>query len=68
MLCRGKTIFLNGDGYTVGATVRRSLEKLADRLRLPTARDLDDEALALCYQWYLYGYIEIVSQPAGTRA
>jgi 50S ribosomal protein L16 3-hydroxylase len=68
MLCRGKTIFLNGDGYSVGTTVRRSLEKLADHLILPAGRDLDDVALALCYQWYLYGYIEIVSQPAGPEA
>jgi len=68
MLCRGKTIFLNGDGYSVGATVRRSLEKLADRFILPTAQDLDDEALALCYEWYLCGYIEILSQPAELRA
>ncbi|ARO88481.1 cupin domain-containing protein [Nitrosospira lacus] len=65
MLYRKKTIFLNGDAYTAGATTRRSLENLADRLILPTAKHFNDEALALCYQWYLYGYIEIAGRPAG---
>ncbi|SCY34490.1 cupin domain-containing protein [Nitrosospira sp. Nsp13] len=68
MLYRKKTIFLNGDSYAPGATARRSLEKLADRLILPTAKHFNDEALALCYQWYLYGYIEIASQPGGIDA
>ena len=53
MLYRKKTIFLNGDAYAAGATARRSLVKLADRLILPTAKHFNDEALALCYQWYL---------------
>lgn len=61
MLYRKKAIFLNGDAYTAGAAARRSLKTLADRLILPTAKHFNDEALALCYQWYLYGYIEIAS-------
>lgn len=68
MLYGKKTIFLNGDAYTCGATARRSLKTLADRLILPTAKHFNGEALALCYQWYLYGYIEVTSQPAGTGA
>ena len=61
MLCKGKTVFLNGDAYTVDATTRRSLEELADRHALPAAKGLGSEALALLYQWYLYGHIEIAS-------
>lgn len=68
MLCRGKAIFLNGDEYSVEASVRRSLEKLADRFILPAAQNLDNEAFALCYQWYLCGYVEIPDQPAEGRA
>lgn len=68
MLCRERAIFLNGDEYSVEASVRRSLEKLADRFILPAARDLDNEAFALCYQWYLCGYVEIPDQPAEGRA
>ncbi|MDQ3185778.1 MAG: cupin domain-containing protein [Pseudomonadota bacterium] len=60
MLCRGKTVFLNGDAYTVGTATRLVLEELADRHVLLTAEDLDSDALAVLYQWYLYGYIEIV--------
>ncbi|MDN5753018.1 MAG: cupin domain-containing protein [Nitrosospira sp.] len=59
MLCRGKTVFLNGDAYTVGLAARRSLETLADSHILPTAEALDGEVLALLYQWYRYGHIEI---------
>jgi len=65
MLCKGRTIFLNGDGYTVSMAAFRSLERLADCLVLPSAQDFGDEALTLCYQWYLYGYIEILG-PSGS--
>lgn len=58
MLCSGKTVFLNGDAYTVGTATRRSLEKFADRHILPSAEGLNREVFALLYQWYLYGYIE----------
>ena len=59
MLCRGKSIFLNGDAHTVGAAACHLLGKLADRQTLPGKESLDDEAIALLYQWYLYGYIEV---------
>jgi 50S ribosomal protein L16 3-hydroxylase len=68
MLRRRRTIFLNGDGYSVKAPVRRSLEKLADGFMLPAVQDLDEEAFELCYQWYLCGYIEISAQPVGKQA
>lgn len=61
MLYRGKTVFLNGDAYTMDAAIREPLEKLADRQILPPVEGLNVEALALLYQWYLYGYIEIVT-------
>jgi 50S ribosomal protein L16 3-hydroxylase len=61
MLCRGKNIFLNGDAYTAEAAACRALGKLADHLVLPMGEELDDEALALLYTWYLYGYVEIVN-------
>jgi 50S ribosomal protein L16 3-hydroxylase len=60
MLCSRKNIFLNGDAYTIGISARRLLETLADHLLvLPTMDDLPDEALALLYQWYLYGFVEV---------
>ena len=67
MLCRGRTIFFNGDGHTVSMAAFRSLEKLADCLVLPSAQDFGDEALTLCYQWYLYGYIEILGPPGSLQ-
>ena len=59
MLCSEKYIFMNGDVSEVRAPARQILEKLADHLALPTGANFDGEALALLYQWYLYGYIEI---------
>ena len=64
MLCRGRNIFLNGDTYTAGASACRLFGKLADHLALPTVEELDDEALALLYPWYLYGYVEIAKVSA----
>ncbi len=64
MLCRGKNIFLNGDAYTAGAAACTLLGRLADHLALPMVEELDDEALALLYPWYLYGYVEIVKVSA----
>lgn len=59
MLCRGKSVFLNGDVHTVSAAACRSLGKLADCQILPGKESFDDETIALLYQWYLYGYIEL---------
>ncbi len=61
MLCRGKTIFLNGDAYTVNTIACHTLEKFADHQELPAGEILDAEAMILLYQWYLYGYIRMVS-------
>lgn len=59
MLFRGNRIFLNGDVYEVGKTAQRILGELADRLALSSVRDIDAEAQALLYQWYLDGYVYV---------
>ena len=61
MLCRGKSIFLNGDAYPVGPAACRALEKLADYQALPAGETLDAETMALLHQWYRYGHIELIS-------
>jgi 50S ribosomal protein L16 3-hydroxylase len=57
MLCRGKSIFLNGDAYPVSSAACRLLEKLADQQELAAGEIIAAEAMALLHQWYLYGYI-----------
>ncbi|SEL48503.1 cupin domain-containing protein [Nitrosovibrio tenuis] len=59
MLGKKKRIFINGESYTVGAAARRVLENLADHFALPMVENLDKESLALLYQWYLNGYVEL---------
>ena len=59
MLFRGNRIFLNGDVHEVGKTAQRILGELADRLALSPVRDIDAEAQALLYQWYLDGYVYV---------
>jgi 50S ribosomal protein L16 3-hydroxylase len=59
MLCSGKNIFLNGETYTAGATARKLSEQLADLLALPDVEEFDQETLALFYQWYTFGYVEL---------
>jgi 50S ribosomal protein L16 3-hydroxylase len=59
MLCGKKIVFLNGQAYPVNASARKSLEKLADACAVSAGGDLDDEAAALCYQWYLHGFIDL---------
>jgi 50S ribosomal protein L16 3-hydroxylase len=59
MLCSGKNIFLNGDRYTAGTTARKLSEKLADHFILQDVEEYDDETLALLYEWYTYGYVEL---------
>jgi 50S ribosomal protein L16 3-hydroxylase len=64
MLRRKKNIFINGEVYTPGTVARRPLEKLADHLALPIAEELNEEALALLYEWYLAGYVDL--SPSGS--
>lgn len=67
MLCSGKNIFLNGDKYTAVATTYKLLEQLADLFILQNV-ECDDETLALLYEWYTYGYVELeLAGGLGTR-
>lgn len=69
MLWKEKKVFINGEVYAVGAAARRLLAKLADHLVLPRTKNPDSEALALLYQWYLDGYVELTiaeSDPIST--
>lgn len=59
MLCSGKNIFLNGDRYTAETTTRKLSEQLADHFILQEVEEYDDETLALLYEWYTYGYVEL---------
>jgi 50S ribosomal protein L16 3-hydroxylase len=59
MLCSEKNIFLNGDIYTAGKTAHQLSQQLADRFILQDVEEFDGETLALLYQWYTYGYVEL---------
>src|SRR5512135_1206119 len=56
MLCRGSTVFINGDAHQVGKGSYRALRELADARSLPPSGKLPREASDLLYQWYLDGY------------
>jgi len=60
MLWRKKNIFINGEVHRVPTSSRQPLEVLADRLVLPPPQHLDSEALALLYEWYLAGYVDLL--------
>ncbi|MEI8385696.1 MAG: cupin domain-containing protein [Nitrosomonadaceae bacterium] len=59
MLCRGGSVFLNGEAYPVGIVARRLLERLADQYEIEAGEGMDEEAITLLFQWYLYGYIVV---------
>lgn len=61
MLCHGSSVFINGDAYPVGKGSYRVLRELADTRQLPVAGKLTSEALELLYEFYLDGYVELVS-------
>lgn len=64
LLYRKKTFFLNGESYTADIRARRWLKRFADARALPPGKRIDRDALALCHQWYLHGFIEIPGQPS----
>jgi 50S ribosomal protein L16 3-hydroxylase len=64
MLCQGSTVFINGDSHQVGKSSYRTLRELADTRALPAGSKLSAEALALLYEFYLDGYLEL---PTGKR-
>ena len=57
MLCRGGTIFINGDAHQVGKNCYSALRELADARGLRAARKLPREAIDLLYEWYLDGFL-----------
>ena len=61
MLCHDRTVFINGDSREVGKGSYRVLRDLADTRQLPAAGKLTDEAVKLLYEFYLDGYIELIS-------
>lgn len=61
MLCHISTVFINGESYQVGKGSYRLLRELADTRKLPAASKLTSEAEALLYEFYLDGYIKLIS-------
>ena len=61
MLCHGDTVFINGDSHPVGKGSYRALRELADTRQLAASAKLTGEALALLYEFYLDGYIGLIS-------
>lgn len=61
MLCHDATLFINGDSYPVGKGCYRALRELADTRQLAAAAKLPAEALKLLYEFYLDGYLKLVS-------
>ncbi|PTR16651.1 50S ribosomal protein L16 3-hydroxylase [Nitrosospira sp. Nsp2] len=59
MLCSGTNIFLNGDIYAARTIAHKLSEQLADLFILQDVEEFDDETLALLYEWYTYGYVEL---------
>jgi 50S ribosomal protein L16 3-hydroxylase len=56
MLCRGGTVFMNGEAEPVDAGFYAVLRQLADTRALP-AVELPAELSELLYRWYLDGYL-----------
>jgi 50S ribosomal protein L16 3-hydroxylase len=50
---------LNGDIYTPGSIAYKLSEQLADLFTLQNVEEFDDETLALLYEWYTHGYVEL---------
>ena len=62
MLCRGRSLFVNGEAHAVGRDAYRVLRMLADRRSLPAGTPLPGETADLLYQWYADGYIVPMSK------
>jgi len=60
MLCHDSTVFINGDSHRVGKASYRTLRELADTRTLATGGKLSGEALALLYEFYQDGYLELL--------
>ncbi len=56
MLCRGSTVFINGEAEPVSGELYELLRQLADNRELP-ATEPSAALLALLHPWYLDGYL-----------
>jgi 50S ribosomal protein L16 3-hydroxylase len=65
MLCHGSTVFINGESHPAGKASYRALRELADTRQLATHSKLTRETIALLYEFYLDGYLEIISNKRG---
>ncbi len=61
MLCYKQTVFINGESHPVGKGSFKTLRELADTRQLPAASKLTAEATALLYEFYLEGYVKLLS-------
>jgi 50S ribosomal protein L16 3-hydroxylase len=61
MLCHDSTIFINGDEHQVSKGSYRVLRALADNRQLAAGTKLTSEVLNLLYEFYLDGYIGLVT-------
>jgi 50S ribosomal protein L16 3-hydroxylase len=61
MLCRGNSVFINGESHQVGKGSYRALRELADNRQLTSTGKLTREAVALIYEFYLDGYVKLIS-------
>ncbi len=55
------TFFINGDAINVDASSRHFLKQLADNQKLLSCKKINKESCKILYQWYLYGYIILIT-------
>lgn len=65
MLCHAGTVFINGDSHQVTQPSYRVLRELADTRQLKPNSALTSQANALLYEFYLDGYVELISKTGG---
>lgn len=59
MLFHGGSIFINGEQLRASGADRTLLVRLADERRLDGVDDTATELIALLYEWYCSGYVEV---------
>jgi 50S ribosomal protein L16 3-hydroxylase len=57
MLCKGNTIFINGEARAVSQESYLLLRELADRRQLEANKSIPDDAMQLMYAWYEEGFL-----------
>ena len=61
MLCHDSTAFINGEAHPVGKSCYRMLRELADTRELRLTGKVTEEATVLLYEFYMDGYIKLLS-------